>query len=122
MKAGWLFARRCRRSNWLSFLSLPIVQNCAELGDQIKDNAHVDGVIDVEAVRVRWLGHRLQAELHIIVDEELPTRESHRIAEEVRHHLFHVVPGLAVITVHVDPGRHDSAAHELTAHHEPGHS
>jgi cation diffusion facilitator family transporter len=81
--------------------------------------AKVPGAQDVHAVRVRWLGHKLQAELHIAVDEDLPTRESHRIVEEVRHALFHAQPRLAVINVHVDPCGHSGAdAHIVTAHHD----
>ncbi len=80
--------------------------------------AKVPGVQAVHGVRVRWLGHKLQAELHATVDEELPTRESHRILEEVRHALFHAQPRLAVINVHADPCDHGSAdPHALTAHH-----
>lgn len=56
--------------------------------------AAVPGVQGVHDVRVRWLGHRLQAELHITVDEDLPTRASHHLVEEVRHALFHTQPGL----------------------------
>lgn len=80
--------------------------------------AAVSGVGEVHDVRVRWLGHTLQAELHATVDEELPTRESHRIAEKVRHALFHAQPQLAVITVHVDPcGHGGDDPHAITAHH-----
>ena len=72
-------------------------------------------------MRVRWLGHKLQAELHVTVDEEVPTRESHRIVEEVRHALFHAQPRLAVVNVHVDPCGHGGEdAHALTAHHDQG--
>jgi len=81
----------------------------------------VSGVEDVHAVRVRWLGRRLQAEMHVTVNEDLPTRESHGIAEEVRHSLLHGVPGLAAAHVHVDPCGHSGAdAHAGTAHHELG--
>ena len=79
----------------------------------------VPGVGDAHDVRVRWLGHRLQAELHVTVDEDLPTRESHRIAEEVRHALYHSEPRLSVITVHVDPCGHGGEQHHaITAHHD----
>ena len=81
--------------------------------------ASVAGVMEVHSVRVRWLGHRLQAELHIVVDEDLPTRESHRIAEEVRHALAHTQPRLATITVHVDPCGHSGEdTHKVVAHHK----
>jgi cation diffusion facilitator family transporter len=82
--------------------------------------AAVAGVHGVEAVRVRWLGHRLQAELHVRVDEDLSTRESHQIAEAVRHALFHALPQLALVTVHIDPCGHSGAdPHAATAHHAP---
>jgi cation diffusion facilitator family transporter len=81
--------------------------------------AAVPGVVDVHDVRVRWLGHRLQAELHTTVDEDLPTRESHRIVEEVRHALFHAQPRLAALNVHADPCGHGGTdPHALTAHHD----
>jgi cation diffusion facilitator family transporter len=82
----------------------------------------VAGVEEVHDVRVRWLGHRLETELHIMVNEDLPTKESHRIAEEVRHALFHAQPRLAMVNVHVDPCGHGGEdAHNLTAHHvQPG--
>lgn len=80
--------------------------------------ASVDGIQDVHDVRVRWLGHKLQAELHVVVDEDLPTRESHRLVEEVRHELFHAQPKLATVSVHVDPCGHGGEdAHSATAHH-----
>jgi cation diffusion facilitator family transporter len=80
--------------------------------------AAVAGVEDVHAVRVRWLGHQLHAELHITVDEDLPTRESHQIAEEVRHVLLHTQPRLTDITVHVDPCGHSGVdPHTKTADH-----
>ncbi len=83
--------------------------------------AAVPGVQAVHEARVRWLGHKLQAELHVTVDEDLPTRESHRILEDVRHGLFHAQPRLAVINVHADPCGHGGVdPHEATAHHAPG--
>jgi cation diffusion facilitator family transporter len=81
----------------------------------------VEGVQGVHGVRARWLGHTLEAELHIAVDEDLPTRESHAIAEEVRRQLFHALPRLTVVTVHVDPcGHGGDDPHQLTAHHTTG--
>jgi cation diffusion facilitator family transporter len=80
---------------------------------------NVSGVEKVDNVRVRWLGHRLLAEMHITVNEDLPTRASHLIAEEVRHALFHVQPKLVEVTVHIDPCGHcGQNPHEVTAHHK----
>jgi len=80
--------------------------------------AKVAGVQEVNNVRVRWFGHRLLAEMHVVVNEDLPTRESHRIAEEVRHAIFHAQPKLMDATIHIDPCGHcGQNPHELTAHH-----
>ncbi len=82
--------------------------------------AAVEGVKEVDDLRVRWLGHRLEADMRIVVDEDLPTRESHRLAEQVRHRLFHAQPKLASIIVHVDPCGHSGGdLHRGTAHHRP---
>jgi cation diffusion facilitator family transporter len=90
-----------------------------EVVDDIEHTAEpVPGVVDVHDVRVRCLGHKLGAELHVTVDETLSTRESHAIAEEVRHQLFHTLPRLGIVTVHVDPCGHGGEdPHHLTAHH-----
>jgi len=78
----------------------------------------IAGTEDVHDVRIRWIGHKLIAELHITVDEELSTYESHHIAEQVRHALFDAQPKLSAVTVHVDPCGHSGRdPHELLAHH-----
>ncbi|HSQ06009.1 MAG TPA: cation diffusion facilitator family transporter, partial [Burkholderiales bacterium] len=61
----------------------------------------VPRVLDVHDVTLRWLGHRQRAELNIDVDGELSTAQGHQIAEEVRHDLFHALPELVEVTVHV---------------------
>ena len=78
----------------------------------------VAGVLAVEDIRIRWLGHWQHCELHITVAAQLPTLESHQIAETVRHALFHALPSLQEVSVHVDPlDNPPGSAHELTAHH-----
>jgi cation diffusion facilitator family transporter len=86
--------------------------------DQVEIAARsVDGVMDVHHVALRWLGHRQQGEMHITVDCQLSTYESHRIAEQVRLVLFQQLPAMADVTVHVDPCECDEAVeYHLTAH------
>ena len=62
-----------------------------------------EGVMEVNEVAIRWVGHRQRAEFHITVDCQMPTCESHAIAEKVRHDLLHAMPALADVTIHVDP-------------------
>src|SRR5574341_163571 len=78
----------------------------------------VEGVMNVHQIAVRWVGHRLRAELHIVVDCQQPTVRSHHIAEKVRHTLFHTFPAMVNITVHVDPCECDPEVdYHPAAHH-----
>lgn len=80
--------------------------------------AAVPGVLAIHNTRLRWSGHWQHCELHITVDGKLSTLASHRIAEAVRHELFHALPALQEVTVHTDP-REDQpgSEHFITAHH-----
>ncbi len=86
--------------------------------DRLETAARLYGVEDVTDLRVRWLGHRMEAELAIVVDADLPTQSSHAIGEAVRHALFHAEPMLSAVSVHIDPcGHHGRDNHAETAHH-----
>ena len=81
--------------------------------------AAVDGVIEVETVRVRWMGHRLSASTDLVVNCQLTVAQGHDVAEAVRHALFHEVRGLDTIIVHLDPCEHgDSDHHADTRSHD----
>ena len=64
---------------------------------------HVPGVQDIAEVRVRWIGHRLLAEVNIAVASDLTVERGHEIAKEVRHQLLHHLKYLANVTIHIDP-------------------
>ena len=77
-------------------------------------------VLGIRRVRMRWVGHCLHAEVYILVNPDLKTSESHQIAEQVRHVMFHEFEELTDINIHVDPWAEDfEAPHELTIVHEP---
>lgn len=79
----------------------------------------VPGVEAVSEVRARWIGHRIHGEARIVANMDLTLAEAHAVAERARHAMHHAVPGLASITVHVDPCEHDGVdAHAEAAHHE----
>ena len=74
------------------------------LSEQVESSARlIEGILDAHHVGLRWLGHCQQGELHITVDCQLTTYESHRIAEQVRQALFQQMPAMADVSVHVDP-------------------
>ena len=53
---------------------------------------HVRGVIGVSHVRARWLGHRLEAEVHVAVPRQTTVEAAHAITVEVSHQLSHDFP------------------------------
>ncbi len=87
------------------------------------DQVHValgstPGVKAVDAVRLRWIGHRLHAEAEITSDAALTLAAAHDIGELAHHRLLHELPRLTSATIHSNPsagpGRNP---HERTAHH-----
>jgi divalent metal cation (Fe/Co/Zn/Cd) transporter len=79
---------------------------------------HAPGVAAVHDVRVRWEGHRLQADLAISVSPQLNVVDAHEIAHGVEHELLHRVAHLDGATVHVEPdGPARDAAHTAQSHH-----
>ena len=76
-------------------------------------------VREVYRARMRWMGHRLHAEVNVGLDADLTTAQSHQIAEELRHDLFHAFPNLSEVLVHVEPWQPLEKSHQLTIHHEP---
>ncbi len=70
----------------------------------------VGGVEHVEDARARWSGHRLLADLTVVVDPTLTVQAGHAIAQDVHDALLGEVPRLAEATVHVDPHDHEPHA------------
>jgi len=89
-----------------------------EVIDEVRHAAkHVDGVEDIAEVRVRWIGHRLLAEVNVAVRSDLSVEQGHAIATEVRHQLLHHLPYLSNATIHVDPlGASGETHHRIEGH------
>jgi divalent metal cation (Fe/Co/Zn/Cd) transporter len=69
-------------------------------------------------VRLRWIGHRVRAEVGVRVDPALSIVASHAVSTEAYHRLLHEVPKLVEATVHVSPsGPHGEVQHAALAHH-----
>ena len=73
------------------------------------------GVLDVGAVRVRWVGHALRAECEVVVAADLSLVAAHAVAVEAEHRLLHDVRRLTAAIIHPDPEGPEH--HEVTAHH-----
>ncbi|MGB6066315.1 MAG: cation diffusion facilitator family transporter [Desulfomonilaceae bacterium] len=79
---------------------------------------HTQGVRDVSEVRVRWLGHRLRAEINIAVSPELSIERGHEIAKQVQHELLHHLRYLSNATVHIDPVNASGEEYHHIMNHE----
>jgi cation diffusion facilitator family transporter len=89
-----------------------------EVIDEIKEAAnHTSGVENVTDVRVRWLGHRLHAELNITVNSEFSVGDGHELALKTRHELLHKLPFLSGVTIHVDPTNASGEEHHHIIEH-----
>ncbi len=93
-----------------------------ELVDQVEGVLRaVPGVAGVDAVRIRWVGHELRAEIQIVSDPDLSLVDAHTIADEAHHRLLHQVPLLAEAVIHTSPDGGDARTyHDVVAHHFPG--
>ena len=71
-------------------------------------------------IRMRWVGHRMHAEIIIAVEPDLTTIESHEIAEKLRHDMFHEFATMSDVMVHVDPwSEKEEDFHDQTKSHDP---
>jgi cation diffusion facilitator family transporter len=64
---------------------------------------HEPGVVDVRAVRMRWIGHRLHAEAELSIDRSTSLDDAHALAHAAEHTLTHAVPKLETAIVHAYP-------------------
>lgn len=63
----------------------------------------VPGVKEVHAIRTRYLGSCIQADLHVLVDPTLSVRVGHDIAHAVRERLVTAEPEIVDVVVHIEP-------------------
>lgn len=89
-----------------------------EVFDEIRHAlSHVPKVEEITEVRVRWLGHRLHAELNIAVRPDISVEDGHEIAKEARHTLLHHLSYLSNATVHIDPLHESGEKHHSVDEH-----
>jgi cation diffusion facilitator family transporter len=62
----------------------------------------------VRRVRMRWVGHQLEADAELDVDPSLSLAEAHSVAHGAEHELAHAIPKLGSVIVHAYPA-HEAA-------------
>ncbi len=71
---------------------------------------HVDGVQGVDNVRARWLGHKVHADLNVIVDRGLSIEDAAAISEKVKAAIADHVPAFGDAMVALIPGPNSQVA------------
>ncbi|WP_052339935.1 cation diffusion facilitator family transporter [Gorillibacterium massiliense] len=72
--------------------------------DRIEQTARkVAGVETVSEVKARWAGHEINTEISVTVNSALTVGAGHHIAQAVIHELYHEIPHIGDVYVHVDP-------------------
>ncbi|MFI6955248.1 cation diffusion facilitator family transporter [Nocardia sp. NPDC050408] len=61
------------------------------------------GVLGVRSLRMRWIGHRLHADVELDVAPTITLADAHRLAHGAEHTLTHAVPKLDTVLVHAYP-------------------
>lgn len=86
--------------------------------DEIRHAAeHAPGVVEVTETQVRWIGHRMHAEVNVTVPAGQTVERGHAVAVEVRHQLLHHLQYLSDATVHVDPPSASGQEHHGIENH-----
>ena len=82
--------------------------------------AEVVGVRAVSRVRMRWVGHRLYADVDVVLDSPADVASAQRVADEVRRQIVHEVTGVEDVVVQactpVAAGAHSQSAGRPEAH------
>ena len=86
--------------------------------DEVTHSAQHVAECWVTEVRVRWVGHRLLADVNIAAKSDFSVEQGHEIAPAVRHELVHHLPYLGNATIHVDPATASGEEHHRMANHE----
>jgi cation diffusion facilitator family transporter len=80
----------------------------------IREHAEIK---DIRKLQMRWLGHRLYAEITLALDPHLTLTESEAITDHITHHLYHALPNIAEATIATVPWNEQSVVGSEAAHH-----
>jgi cation diffusion facilitator family transporter len=70
------------------------------------------GVLEVRAIRMRWIGHRLHAEADLDIDGRISVTDAHRLAHDAENRLTRDLPKLRAAAIHAYPAdREHQGAH-----------
>jgi len=74
----------------------------------------------IRRLQMRWLGHRLYAEIVVEIDPELSLAQTEQMTDHVSHHLYHALPTLSEVTIAPVPWHPEQRLFwQETEHHRP---
>lgn len=77
-----------------------------------------DNIKGIQRLQMRWLGHRIYAEMTLALDPNLSIAQSEAITDHISHHLYHALPTLAEATIAAVPWERGYG--QESAHHRAG--
>ena len=82
---------------------------------------HVKGITQVLDVKARWLGHKLHADVAVVVDGSSSVSEADKIGAALKRELFAHIPLLTVANVRVHGTDTNTSAAAIGERHAGGH-
>jgi cation diffusion facilitator family transporter len=79
---------------------------------------HVPGIARVANAKARWIGHRLHADVAIVVDDTIPLSAATGIARDLKAELLEHLPALRTINIMLEPLDGAVAPHGAPHHHQ----
>jgi cation diffusion facilitator family transporter len=61
------------------------------------------GVRGVRRLRMRWVGHRLEADAELDIDASMTLSDAHAVVHDAEHELTHAIPKIGSVVVHAYP-------------------
>ncbi|MBK8020997.1 MAG: cation transporter [Chloroflexi bacterium] len=78
------------------------------------------GVESIESLRIRWIGHRLFAEIVATVDETRSLVEGYSVTQNIRKSLYDAIPAMGEVVVSIKPAYAANARKEAIPTVSPG--
>ncbi len=92
----------------------------AIIGDIRHSAAHVAGIKQVLDVKARWLGHKLHADVAILIDEGMPVAKADALRIALTREMLAHVPALSVVNVRWQGGEDEPVVKSVRGHaHAP---
>jgi len=92
----------------VTYTKCDVLPEDSQIAQRVRELAHsVPEVLDCHDVKVHQVGDELFVTMHCALDEHLPIAQAHDIATLIEDRLRREYPGIARVSVHVEPATAD---------------